>query len=124
MVQAAHLEDTDDVAGAPALREVPGPDHAAGDEGQVVAEVRFARTVLIGVLIGMAVCAVLWIGLVLLALAGSGERLGPMLWVGAGIGMFAGVFFGGSAGSMIGARALERHEQHELGSAARDDLST
>jgi hypothetical protein len=101
MVQAVHSHDT--------------------DESQVEAEVKFARAVLIGVLVGMAVCGVLWMGLVLVALAGSGERLGPMLWVGAGIGMFAGVFFGGSAGSMVGTRALERHEEQERRSAARRD---
>ena len=124
MVQAARPEETDDVAPAPVLRAVPTHDHADADAAQVAAEVRFARTVLIGVLIGMAVCAVLWVGLVALALAGSGERLGPMLLVAAGIGLFAGVFFGGCAGSMIGARALERHEQQERHSAAHHDVAS
>jgi hypothetical protein len=121
MVHAAHREATDDVERAPVLREVPAPAHDA-DAAQVAAEVRFARTVLIGMLIGMAVCAVIWVGLVVLALAGSGEHLGPVLWMAAGIGAFAGVFFGGWAGSMVGARALERHELDERRSAAEREL--
>jgi hypothetical protein len=122
MVQAARPEASGDVARAPVLREVASAGPGGADAAQVAAETKFARTVLIGVLIGMAVCAVIWVGLVLLALAGSGESLGPVLWMAAGIGIFAGVFFGGWAGSMVGARALERHEQHERRSAARPGL--
>jgi hypothetical protein len=117
MVAAAHEVESGEASRAPELREVPSSG-SAGADAQVAAEGRFARTVLCGILIGMAVCAVLWVGLVVIALAGSGEPLEPVLWMAAGVGLFAGVFFGGWAVSMVGARALERHE-HEARRPAR-----
>jgi len=123
MVQAAHETAPGDEPRPPVLREVPSANVARhytdADAVQVAAEVKFARTVLVGVLIGMAVCAVLWVGLVVIALAGSGEPLGPVLWMAAGVGLFAGIFFGGWAGSMVGARALEKLEVEEARAAGR-----
>jgi hypothetical protein len=119
MVAAAYELESGDASGAPELREVPNSGGAGADAAEVAAEGKFARTVLYGIFIGMAVCAVLWVGLVVIALAGSGEPLGPVLWMAAGVGLFAGVFFGGWAGSMVGARALERREREERGPARR-----
>jgi hypothetical protein len=124
MVQAAHSAEPDDAPRAPVLREVPTSGVDDADAGQVAAEAKFVRAVLYGVLIGMVVCAAVWVGLVAVAVAGDGEPLGPVLWMAAGIGVFAGVFFGGWAGSMVGARALERHERNEARAAAAHEPRT
>ena len=68
------------------------------------------RAVLVGMAIGTVVCVVLWDLVVLIALAGSGEPLAGPLLMGGLVGMFAGVFFGGWAGTLYGAHLLEAHE--------------
>lgn len=92
--------------------------HAVVSRGDPDAEQRavervVARSAIIGILVGMAVCAVIWIGLMALALAGD-EGFGPMIWVGAVCGAFAGIFLGGWAGMLIGALRLEHHEHETL----------
>jgi hypothetical protein len=37
-------------------------------------------------------------------------RLGPVVWMGAGVGVFAGAFYGGWAGTMMGTAELEAAE--------------
>lgn len=84
------------------------------DTEQRAVEALVARSAIVGAMIGAVVCAVIWIGIVALALAGKGAALGPMLLVGAGTGMFAGIFLGGCAGTLVGALKLEHHEQASL----------
>ncbi len=95
----------------PALRVVPAaePDPLVAQRG---AERTVARSAAVGAAVGALVCAAIWLGLVVIALAGSGSDLAPMLAVGAGCGVFAGIFLGGWAGTLIGAAALE-HVEHE-----------
>jgi hypothetical protein len=38
------------------------------------------------------------------------DDIGGMLWVSAACGVFAGLFLGGSAGTLVGASHLEHHE--------------
>jgi hypothetical protein len=84
------------------------------DAAQVAVERVVFRSTLAGMGIGALICAVLWIGIVVVALVGKDEPLGPMLVVGAACGMFAGLFLGGWAGSLVGAAKLEHHEHRTL----------
>ena len=78
------------------------------------AEVSLARSAVRGVLIGMPVCAVIWVGIVALglAMAGGSWDLLPALGIGAVVGMFSGAFFGGWAGVTAAAEQLEEAERH------------
>ena len=81
------------------------------DVEQLAVEHRMVHAVLVGMAIGVAVCVMLWGLVVLAALAGSGEPLlGPLL-MGAAVGVFAGIFFGGWAGTLYGSHLLEVHER-------------
>ena len=84
------------------------------DENQLRAESTVVRGALVGMAIGAAVCAGIWIVIVVIALAGSGFALGPMILVGAGCGMFAGLFLGGWAGTTVACSALEAVEHEQL----------
>ncbi len=75
------------------------------------------RGLLIGMAIGIPVCAVLWVGIVAaaLAIADGGWPMAPALGMAAVVGVFAGMFLGGWAGVTAQAEALdhaERHSQH------------
>jgi len=100
------------LAVAPRASEPGRLDQAALDAAQVQAEGNLVRSVLTGMAIGAVVCCAIWVGLVALATIGSGFRLLPMLAVAAGCGVFAGIFLGGCAGALAGARGLE-HVEHE-----------
>ncbi len=88
------------------------------DLRQERAERTFWHRALVGGVIGMALGALLYAGIVAIALIGSGNALGPVIWMGAGVGVFGGAFLGGWAGVMSGLGQLEDtereilHEQH------------
>jgi hypothetical protein len=93
---------------------VPEPEH--GDQSALAAQVRaernLVRSVVTGMAIGAVVCAAIWVGIVALATVGAGPALLPLFAVGAVCGVLAGIFLGGSAGALAGARGLE-HVEHE-----------
>jgi hypothetical protein len=95
----------------PAPDGVVVSDRELAEEQQVSAERGFWSATLVGALIGMVVCAGLWVLIVAIALVGAGWSLGPPLLMAAGIGVFAGAFLGGWAGAMVGAAGLERTER-------------
>ena len=70
------------------------------------------RDASIGALIGVAVCVPAWVGLVAIALRNAGIALLPPLFMAAGVGVIAGTFMGGWAGTLVGASKLE-HFEHE-----------
>lgn len=76
------------------------------------AEASFWRSAVIGVLIGMPVCVVIWTGIVALAMTITGADLdwGVMIIMSVVVGCFAGVFFGGWAGVTVAAGKLEEAE--------------
>ena len=82
-----------------------------GDAIQLAAERTLFHRTVVGAAIGAVVCAGLWIVIVLLAVADKGYALGPVVLVGAGCGIFAGIFLSGCAGALAGATALE-HAEH------------
>lgn len=83
------------------------------DGRQTRAERTLWQRALVGGLIGMVLGALLWAGIVAVALVGSDFSIGPAVWMGAGVGVFGGVFLGSWAGVMAGLRQLEETE-HEL----------
>ena len=95
---------TEDVTSSVSTGDVPAEVTAA--------ESNFWRSAIIGVLIGMPVCVVIWTGLVALAMTITGANLdwGVMIIMSVVVGCFAGVFFGGWAGVTIAAEKLEEAE--------------
>lgn len=89
----------------------PAPTGEVPEELQR-AEAAFWRSAIIGVLVGMPVCVVIWTGIVALAMAITGADLdwGVMIVMSIVVGCFAGVFFGGWAGVTIAAEKLEEAE--------------
>ena len=97
-----------------AVDVIPSGGVASDDEGQLRTEQSVFRSAIIGSLVGAVVCAGIWLVLMAIALAGDRANFGPMLLVGAGCGVFAGIFLGGWAGTLIGASKLEHHEREIL----------
>ena len=83
-------------------------------EQQLAAERQFLHAILVGMGVGMFVCAGVWIGIVVLAMVISDNDIGPMIGVGAACGVFAGIFLGGAAGASAGVGALEKAEHASL----------
>ena len=67
----------------------------------------------VGALFGVLILAPTWAALVLLALRDSGTALLPPALMAAGVGVIAGLFMGGWAGTLVGSRTLE-HFEHEI----------
>ncbi len=80
----------------------------------VAAERRWWRGFGLGIAIGIPVCALLWMGIVGLALmmAGPGWPVWPALGMAAVVGVFAGAFLGGWAGVTACAEQLDDAELH------------
>jgi hypothetical protein len=94
-----------------------GADGAVASEAeeiQVQAERTFWRDALVGAVIGMVVCAGIWMLIVGIALVGAGWSLGGPLLMAAGVGLFGGAFLGGWAGVMVGTTRLEAAERELL----------
>jgi hypothetical protein len=77
------------------------------------AEGAVLRDGVIGAVVGALILAPTWALLVVLALRDSGTALGPPVLMAAGVGVIAGVFMGGWAGTLVGSRTLE-HFEHEI----------
>ena len=108
----AHAPSSTALALAPPAPEPEHVDQSALDAAQIRAEGKLVRSVLTGMAIGAVVCAAIWVGIVAFATIGAGPRLLPLFAMAAGCGVFAGVFLGGCAGALAGARGLE-HVEHE-----------
>jgi hypothetical protein len=80
----------------------------------VAAEAHWWRGLVLGALIGIPVCALLWMGIVGLALvvADPGWPVWPALGMAACVGVFAGMFLGGWAGVTACAEQLDEAELH------------
>ena len=100
----------------PELNPSPRPTlvpHAADDghEAELHAEQAVFRDAVIGAVIGVLVCVPIWVGMVWLALHNSDQALVPPMAMAGGIGVLAGVFVGGWAGTLFGATQLEKFER-------------
>ena len=102
------------------VRAVPTATHAPreAEPERLAADHRVERVVLrhalFGALIGAAICAPLYVGLVFLSLGPSGTALAPPLAMSVGLGLYAGLFLGGSIGTLLGSKALEHYERENL----------
>ena len=78
------------------------------------AEAHWWRGLLIGVAIGVPVCALIWMGLIAVAMlmANPGWPVWPALGMAAVVGVFAGAFLGGWAGVTACAERLDEAELH------------
>jgi len=105
------------LASAPLAPAVAAPAVVAFDPVPpeiVAAEARWWRGLVIGMAVGVPICALLWMGLVALALAVAdpGWPVWPAVGMAAVVGMFAGCFLGGWAGVTACAEALDEAELH------------
>jgi hypothetical protein len=96
-----------------AIEKAPDDEAVAVDptEHQVAAEASFWKSVFVGALIGMVVCAGIWVIIVLLALSLTDADPEGFIWIGVITGLFAGTFLGGAMGAGAGVRHLE-HAEH------------
>ena len=81
----------------------------------VAAESHWWRGLLVGIATGIPVCALLWMGLVALAVgvfAVTSWPVWPAVGMGAVVGVFAGAFLGGWAGVTACAERLDEAELH------------
>ena len=105
-------------AAALEVEPVPTAPHSLRDDPEAleVATAKAEHSVLhdgvVGAIIGAIVLAPTWALLVLLALRNSGTALTPPALMAAGVGVIAGVFMGGWAGTLVGSQKLE-HFEHE-----------
>ena len=93
-----HVVPTRDVADSARVEE-------ARAEGAVF------RDAILGAIIGVIVCVPLWVGLVLIALRDANTALLPLAAMAAGVGVLAGIFVGGWAGTLVGSTTLEQFER-------------
>jgi hypothetical protein len=107
----AHHEP--EAAGSPALTIV---ETAGVPDAVARAERSLWRSAGVGIAIAVPVCALVWMGLVALALAiaDTGVPFLPALAMAAVVGAFAGTFFGGWAGVTLKAEELEEAERESL----------
>ena len=97
------------------LAVVRAPDVAGPVPVEVqAAEARWWRGLLIGIAIGVPACALIWMGLVGIAMvmANPDWPVWPALGMAAVVGVFAGAFLGGWAGVTACAEALDDAELH------------
>lgn len=71
------------------------------------------RDAFVGAVLGALILSPIWAGMMWLAIRSNGTALVPPMAMAAGIGVFAGVFMGGWAGTLVGGTKLE-HFEHEI----------
>jgi len=86
------------------------PSEVIDSDAEAQAEQAVFRDAGIGAVIGVLVFAPLYMALVTIALVNHGTPLVPPMLMAAGVGMLAGVFVGGWAGTLVGANTLEKFE--------------
>lgn len=78
---------------------------------QRAVERAFARTLFISMAVAIPICIGIWIGIVALGLVDSSQDRLPAFGMAAVVGVFAAAFFGGWAGALIKAHALDELER-------------
>jgi len=99
----------------PTPQSHPAPETVPSDvidpDAEAHAEQAVFRDAGIGAAIGVLAFAPLYVALVSLALLNRGTPLVPPMLMAAGVGVLAGVFIGGWAGTLVGASKLEKFER-------------
>ena|SRR5690349_15700441 len=93
-----------------AIEKAPDDETVDHHAHQVTAEASFWKSVFVGALIGMVVCAGIWVVIVLLAMSLTDADPEGFIWIGIITGLFAGTFLGGAMGAGAGVRHLEEAE--------------
>jgi hypothetical protein len=78
---------------------------------ELEAEHGLARAIIIGTLIATPICVVVWMGLIALAVSGTGTGLAAPLAMGAGIGVLTGALFGTWAGFVSKTHTFEEFDR-------------
>ena len=90
---------------------------ASGSEDLVERTARVEKSVFrdafVGATIGALILAPIWAAMMFFAIRNNGTALTGPVAMAAGIGVFAGVFMGGWAGTLVGGTKLE-HFEHEI----------
>jgi hypothetical protein len=94
-----------------AIEKAPDDEAVDHHAHQVTAEASFWKCVFVGALIGMVVCAGIWVVIALLAVGLSEAEPDGFVWIGIITGLFAGTFLGGAMGAAVGVSHLE-HAEH------------
>jgi len=71
------------------------------------------RDAFVGAVIGALILAPIWAAMMWLAIRNADTAMAGPIAMAAGIGVFAGVFMGGWAGTLVGGTKLE-HFEHEI----------
>jgi hypothetical protein len=88
------------------------PDTTDSDLAEELeAEHGLARAIVIGVVIATPVCIVIWVGLIALAVSGTGAALLGPLAMAAGIGVLTGLLFGTWAGFVAKTHTFEEFDR-------------
>ena len=87
-------------------------DHESLDERTARVENGVFRDALLGAAIGVLILSPIWAAMVWFALRNADTARGGPVAMAAGIGVIAGVFMGGWAGTLVGGTKLE-HFEHE-----------
>ena len=77
------------------------------------AEAEMVHDVKLGMIVGVVVCVVVWVAIVVIALAGTDWDLLPVIGMAAVVGVLAGLFLGGAIGMTVAAEKLEMRGEPE-----------
>lgn len=96
------------------LVAVPSPPPELVPPEIVAAESHWWKGLIVGIAIGIPVCALIWMGMVAIAVGvmGTGWPIWPAVGMAAVVGVFAGAFLGGWAGVTACAERLDEAELH------------
>ena len=89
---------------------VPLHDADAREARVRAAEAEMVHDVKLGMIVGVVVCVVVWVAIVVIALAGTDWDLLPVIGMAAVVGVLAGLFLGGAIGMTVAAEKLETAE--------------
>ena len=104
-------QEVEAVAGERVLAPVSHEVEVVAREERVrAAERAMAHDVKVGMIVGTLVCVVVWVAIVVAALAGTSWDLLPIIAMAAVVGVLAGLFLGGAIGMTVAAEKLEAAE--------------
>jgi uncharacterized membrane protein len=104
-------QEIEAVADEQELEPTPHDVEVATREARVrAAERAMAHDVTVGMIVGIVVCVVVWVGIVVIALAGTSWDLLPVIGIAVAVGVLAGLFLGGAIGMTVAAEKLENAE--------------
>ena len=92
------------------MEVVPADDSDAREARVRAAERAMMHDVKVGMAVGVVVCVIVWMAIVMIALASTDWDLLPVVAMAAVVGVLAGLFLGGAIGMTVAAEKLEAAE--------------